>query len=35
MNSKELLRLLKADGWQVVATRGSHCQLKHAIKKAV
>ncbi|MBN3561681.1 type II toxin-antitoxin system HicA family toxin [Aliamphritea spongicola] len=33
MNSKELLRLLKADGWQVVATRGSHCQLKHAIKK--
>ena len=27
-----VLRLLESDGWMLVATRGSHCQFKHAIK---
>jgi predicted RNA binding protein YcfA (HicA-like mRNA interferase family) len=28
----EILRLLQADGWYLVATRGSHRQFKHADK---
>ena len=32
MSSRELLQLLKADGWNEVATRGSHVQLKHPTK---
>ncbi len=32
MNSKELIRELLADGWQHVATRGSHWQFKHPTK---
>jgi predicted RNA binding protein YcfA (HicA-like mRNA interferase family) len=30
---KEVIRLLEQDGWFLVATRGSHRQYKHAIKK--
>lgn len=30
---KEVIRLLERDGWFLVATRGSHRQYKHAIKK--
>lgn len=29
---KELMRLLKADGWEVVRVRGSHHIMKHASK---
>ena len=29
MKISEVLRLLQADGWQLVATRGSHRQFKH------
>ena len=32
MKVSELLRLLHDDGWFVVATRGSHRQLKHSTK---
>jgi predicted RNA binding protein YcfA (HicA-like mRNA interferase family) len=32
MKVSELLRLLYDDGWFLVATRGSHRQLKHATK---
>ena len=32
MKVREILQLLAEDGWQVVATRGSHRQLKHAEK---
>jgi len=28
----EVLRMLNADGWSLVATRGSHRQFKHATK---
>ncbi len=27
-----MLKLLRADGWFLVATRGSHRQLKHSAK---
>lgn len=33
MKVKEVLKLLKDDGWDIVRTRGSHRQLKHARKK--
>lgn len=33
MTAKELLKLLKSDGWYESDTRGSHIQLKHPTKK--
>jgi predicted RNA binding protein YcfA (HicA-like mRNA interferase family) len=32
MKVREVLKLLKDDGWNIVVTRGSHRQLKHAVK---
>ena len=32
MKVSEVLRALQADGWKLVATRGSHRQFKHASK---
>jgi len=32
MNSADVIRLLKADGWSEVAVRGSHHQFKHPDK---
>ena len=32
MNSREVLKLLKAGGWVEVARKGSHLQLKHPNK---
>ncbi|MBS0211990.1 MAG: type II toxin-antitoxin system HicA family toxin [Proteobacteria bacterium] len=32
MKVEDVLRLLKLDGWYLVATRGSHRQFKHATK---
>ncbi|MFL5614002.1 MAG: type II toxin-antitoxin system HicA family toxin [Gemmatimonadaceae bacterium] len=32
MKVRDLLRLLAADGWILVRTRGSHQQLKHPVK---
>jgi predicted RNA binding protein YcfA (HicA-like mRNA interferase family) len=32
MKVGEVLRLLQADGWRLVATRGSHRQYKHDSK---
>ena len=29
MGSKELIKLIEAHGWYLVATRGSHRQYKH------
>ena len=29
MKISEVLRRLQADGWQLIATRGSHRQFKH------
>jgi predicted RNA binding protein YcfA (HicA-like mRNA interferase family) len=33
MKVRDVLKLLKDDGWYIVTTRGSHRQLKHANKK--
>ncbi|KAB2868300.1 MAG: type II toxin-antitoxin system HicA family toxin [Burkholderiaceae bacterium] len=32
MKVGEILRLLQADGWYLVSTRGSHRQFKHTTK---
>ncbi|HET6231287.1 MAG TPA: type II toxin-antitoxin system HicA family toxin [Longimicrobiaceae bacterium] len=32
MRVRELLRLIEADGWFLVRTRGSHRQFKHTAK---
>jgi len=32
MNTKEVIRILKKDGWFEVARKGSHVQFKHATK---
>lgn len=29
---KEAIKLLEADGWYLIATRGSHRQFKHPVK---
>ena len=33
MKIREIMKLLKADGWYLVATKGSHQQYKHPIKQ--
>lgn len=33
MKSKDLIKLVEADGWYLVAVRGSHHQFKHPTKK--
>ena len=30
---KEIIKMIEADGWQVVAQKGSHRQYKHQVKK--
>jgi predicted RNA binding protein YcfA (HicA-like mRNA interferase family) len=32
MKVSEILKILKADGWYLVATQGSHRQFKHPTK---
>lgn len=32
VSSKDIIRELKADGWEKVAQRGSHVQFKHPTK---
>ena len=31
-SSREVIRILEADGWAIVRTRGSHIQFKHPNK---
>ncbi|HOJ03518.1 MAG TPA: type II toxin-antitoxin system HicA family toxin [Bacteroidota bacterium] len=33
MKVSEILRILEEDGWYLAATRGSHRQFKHPLKK--
>jgi predicted RNA binding protein YcfA (HicA-like mRNA interferase family) len=33
MKVREVLTLLRADGWYLVAIRGSHRQFKHQVKR--
>lgn len=32
MTSKEVISMIEADGWYLVAAKGSHQQFKHPIK---
>ena len=32
MKVREILEILRRDGWHLVATRGSHRQFKHPVK---
>ena len=32
MKIRDVIKLIEADGWYLVATRGSHRQYKHPIK---
>jgi len=33
VNSRDLIKLLLSDGWEHVATRGSHWHFKHSFKQ--
>ena len=33
MKIKDAIKLIEADGWHLIRTRGSHMQFKHDIKK--
>jgi len=33
--SREIIKMLKADGWQLVRVRGSHHQFKHPTKVGI
>ena len=35
MKVKEIIKLIKADGWYVVRQKGSHKQYKHSIKRGL
>jgi len=35
MDSREVIRRLKADGWVLVRTKGSHHQFRHATKRGL
>ena len=32
MKVRDVIKLIEADGWRLVATKGSHRQYKHAVK---
>ena len=32
LSSREVLKMLRADGWEIVSQAGSHAQLKHSVK---
>lgn len=33
MRSRDVIKLLEADGWKEVARKGSHAQFRHPVKK--
>ena len=33
MQSRELIKIIEADGWYLVGTKGSHNHFKHGVKK--
>lgn len=35
MKIRDVIRLIEADGWYLVATKGSYRQYKHPINRAV
>lgn len=35
MNSKELIKIIEADGWQLIRVKGSHHHFKHTTKNGL
>ncbi|MDO4280802.1 MAG: type II toxin-antitoxin system HicA family toxin [Peptococcaceae bacterium] len=35
ISSRQILKMLKADGWVEMRVRGSHHQLRHPVKKGI
>lgn len=35
MNSAEIIKIIKRDGWVQCYQKGSHCQFKHPTKKGM
>ncbi|PCE63404.1 type II toxin-antitoxin system HicA family toxin [Sediminicola luteus] len=35
MKSSSLIKLIEADGWKLVRTKGSHHHFKHPVKKGL
>jgi predicted RNA binding protein YcfA (HicA-like mRNA interferase family) len=35
MRVRDVIKLIEADGWYLVRTRGSHRQFKHPLKKGL
>jgi predicted RNA binding protein YcfA (HicA-like mRNA interferase family) len=35
MRSREVIRLIEADGWVLVRTRGSHHHFRHPVKPGI
>ena len=35
MKIRDVVKILKEDGWYCVRTRGSHMQYKHSVKKGL
>jgi len=35
VSSTEVIRKLRADGWQLVRSRGSHCHFSHPTKAGI
>lgn len=33
MKVRDVIRLIESDGWALIATRGSHRQFKHPVKR--
>ncbi|MDL2274734.1 type II toxin-antitoxin system HicA family toxin [Desulfosarcina sp. OttesenSCG-928-G10] len=35
MNSKEIIKMIEADGWQLIRVIGSHHHFKHSVKSGL
>ena len=35
VNSKDILKMIEADGWQLIRAKGSHHHFKHPVKKGL
>ena len=35
MNAKQVIKMLKTDGWEQVSQKGSHKKFKHPTKKGI
>ncbi len=35
LNSKDIIKMIEADGWQLIRAKGSHHHFKHPVKKGL